>query len=752
MSETIENSATFTPQRYSLSDRDSYSIEGIECRLIASDDHQHVFKQRSGASEIRLFDHVQFSEALMDGSIMIHKKKTLSRSATDFRRSNTNLRDLPAKEKERILFYRGLCKFFDAKRVEYEQGICAQKVNLGATCLEWLLPQAKDELRSVYNQKGRSGQAEQRFNLNLPTSRHFARLYRAYQRHAGSTEAFVHQYRSPSTRAGRTNPDELQIRNQFVCGFASPKRPSMAHQRREYERHIRKENARRRELSLPKLKPVCRKTFERNISELDQFNVTAQRHGEKYALAKYRSSGIGFDYIQPLERVEMDEWKLDLIVILTDLGVWSTLAEEERAAVKRARLWATVAIDVATRCVLAFKIHLKDPCGETALETLELALTDKSEIADFIGASCSWPYHGMIETLVTDNGAAFTSEIFETGALSLGIELTRPRAGDARARPHIERSFKTFSQTFLNEYSGRTFSNVLEKGDRDPKKEATMFADTIARGILRQAIDIYHRTGHENLGGESPRNAWMRLTHKHAVEAAPDRDELRACLGIDQEGVVGSEGIHFLGLKFNSEYLQTHLFGETVPYRVSRLDISTISVWNDKLNEWVDVKATVAPPPDMSIYEWTIIAGRHEAEHGANVALDIAEADKAAQDVKQDARVAELRAGINPLHDRGKDRKWLERLNNQRFSSLRVIEGETAPKKTIDLSSPRGKEGETYERPVHWVEADPVQQPIRYQRQEEEDVSIESEKSSANFEDPVAETGSDDDASDISFE
>ncbi|MEE4013421.1 Mu transposase C-terminal domain-containing protein [Roseibium sp. FZY0029] len=748
-----ENSVVVEPRRYNLSERDDYFIDGIECRLIASDHRQHVFKQRSGSAEIKLFDHVQFSERLVDGSIVIRKRNTLSNSAKDRRQDRSILRNLPLSERERILFYRELCRYFDDKKVEWEKGLIDSKVNLGKACLDWLLPEAQAELKKAFNTRARSGKQQPRFNQELPSTRHFARLYRAYQRHECSGEAFVHRYRNGVTRARRTNPDELLIRNPYVLGYASPRRPSMAHQYGEYFKRIRAENKTRGEKNLPLLTPVCRKTFEKDISELDQFHVTAQRDGEKVALAKYKSSGIGFDYVYPLERVEMDEWKLDLIVILTDLGVWETLNEEERKAVERARLWATVAIDVATRCVLALKLHDRDPSGDMAIETLELALTDKSAIADFIGAACSWPYHGMIETIVTDNGAAFTSESFQTAALDLGIELMRPKAGDARARPHIERSFKTFSQTFLNEYSGRTFSNVLEKGDRDPKEEATLFADTIAHGILRQAIDIYHRTGHENLGGESPRSAWLRMTRQHPPEEAPDRDTLRACLGIDAERTVNSEGIRFLGLQYNSEHLQKHLHGKKALCRIDRLDISTISVWNGKLHEWFDVTANIAPPSDMSIYEWAIIGTRHEAEHGANVALEMDMAAEAAVDVRNSARIAELRSGINPLHNRGSDRAWLEWLDKERFASLRTIKRQSSPHKRIDLTAPREEDGKQYERPAFWDLADPVPEEDRYQRDEDKsDGSNVPGDDPVKVEDPRIDTWSDDDASDISFE
>jgi len=720
MNKSIERNLSAPVRRYRLDDRDVYAIDGVECRLVDSDEHRHVFKERNGDHAFKAFSHEDFAVLLDDGTVVIHRHRdAVAHAALRSRKRDVDLRDLPAKEQDRVLFYQGLCKYFDVKAVEREQGREGRKVNLGKACLEWLLPEAHEHLVAAYDRAKRAGKP-QRFRLGLPSARQFARLYRNYQACGGSAAAFAHRYRGTSSRAKRGSPDELRIRKEHQLGFACPSRPSMAHQYRAYCDAIRLDNRKRREDELPPLKAASRKTFEKGITELDQFWMTLQREGEKAALSKYGPSGEGFDYIHPLERVEMDEWKLDLFTILQDLGVWETMTAEEREAVKRARLWATVAIDVATRCVLALKLHHRAPGADTALETLELALTDKSAIADYIGAGCSWEYNGWIETIVTDNGSAFTSREFEIAAQDLKIELLHTRAGDPKARAHIERLFKTFSQQFLNEYSGRTFASVTEKGNYDPQAEATLCADVVAHGILRQAIDIYHNTPHEGLCGETPRHAWLRMTRDHPVEVPPDRDLLRKTFGLELERKVTKEGIRFMGLQFNSERLQRALHGKEVLLRVARLDVSTISVWNGR--EWFDIRSVIAPPDDMSIYEWAVIGARHMATHAGNHELAIDVAVDAANEVRKDARIAELRAGFNPLRSRGSDRAWLDALDRERFASLRVVEGrkETAP--LVNLTGPRCDPAKRYERPALWDEGSEPPDEDRYRVRPEDEV------------------------------
>ena len=306
---------------------------------------------------------------------------------------------------------------------------------------------------------------------------------------------------------------------------------------------------------------VHRSTFEEGIGRLDQFHVLAARKGEKFALARYRTDSGGHRPAKPLERVEIDEWQVDLMTLLVEVGVWKTLTPKEMAAVERSRLWCTAAIDVASRCILAAKLHDRDPCGDTAVEVLELALGDKSRLADQVGAASSWPYGGKIDALVSDNGSAYRSARFMTAAFDAFVEIVRPEAGQALRRPHIERFFGTLSTQFLHWYHGRTFSDYLRKGDHDPQAEATVCADAFAKGFLRQLIDVYHNTPHSELAGQTPHAAWMRLANKHGAPPAPGPKHMRRAFGLEFRRKVDKRGLRFLGLQYNSSEVQEH-FGK----------------------------------------------------------------------------------------------------------------------------------------------------------------------------------------------
>lgn len=96
-------------------------------------------------------------------------------------------------------------------------------------------------------------------------------------------------------------------------------------------------------------------------------------------------------------------------------------------------------------------------------------------------------------------------------------EIGHSRYGGRSAGARSHRVQLRGHQRIVSFYQGRTFKDVVEKGDADPVKEASMPMDRIEREYLRAILDIYHNTPHEGLGGETPHNAWVRQTQLHKV-------------------------------------------------------------------------------------------------------------------------------------------------------------------------------------------------------------------------------------------
>lgn len=193
--------------------------------------------------------------------------------------------------------------------------------------------------------------------------------------------------------------------------------------------------------------------------------------------------GKGLQLTRPLERVEIDEWTIDILSLLASAGILERLSEDDRKAFKltgKAVSWTlTVAICARTRCILAM-VMTPSATATAAVKALEMVLSGKGALSTAVKAYGRWHMHGLPEKIATDCGSAFKSRVFQTACADLGVEVLRTIAGTPEMRGRIERVFRTMSVSLLPELAGRTFSNILEKGDSDPDARACLTENDLA--------------------------------------------------------------------------------------------------------------------------------------------------------------------------------------------------------------------------------------------------------------------------------
>ena len=61
----------------------------------------------------------------------------------------------------------------------------------------------------------------------------------------------------------------------------------------------------------------------------------------------------------------------------------------------------------------------------------------------------------------------------------------------------------------LDRLNGRTFPNVVERGDHPSGGRACLDADDLAFALVRWIVDIYHDTPQRGLGGRTPLRQWQ---------------------------------------------------------------------------------------------------------------------------------------------------------------------------------------------------------------------------------------------------
>jgi hypothetical protein len=129
--------------------------------------------------------------------------------------------------------------------------------------------------------------------------------------------------------------------------------------------------------------------------------------------------------------------------------------------------------------------------------------------------------------------------------------------------------------------TGRTFGDIIEKGDYDAEARAALTADDLCAALIRWVVDIYHRLPHDGLDGEAPIDCWNRLVAKWGVSPAPDLRRRRIAFGTGLKRTVSRTGITVQGIRYHETFL-AHWFKDakdpTVNVRWYKEDLGAIEV------------------------------------------------------------------------------------------------------------------------------------------------------------------------------
>ena len=259
-----------------------------------------------------------------------------------------------------------------------------------------------------------------------------------------------------------------------------------------------------------------------------------------------------------------------LAVVQIDHTVADILLVEphNRSVVGRPTL--TLAIDVATRCVLGFCASFEAPSSLLVALCLEVAVFPKTD------AAADWPMYGLMKSIHSDNGREFHGQAFCRGCDLNGIDTIYRPPATPRFGGHIERLIGTFMRR-TRLLPGNTYSDMLGRRPRSAESRAALTLDDY-RSFLTDEIKRYHNRTHRTLG-TSPRSAWESAWRRgrgvEAPESPVSRERFLADFLPVRNRVVTREGIEIDGLRFSHECLQPHV--DPSVKRVIRIDPRDIS-------------------------------------------------------------------------------------------------------------------------------------------------------------------------------
>lgn len=481
-----------------------------------------------------------------------------------------------------------------------------------------------------------------------PTPSTLRRWLRKYENVGLDPIVLRDRYGRSGNRSDRLHPEIQAVLVRVAAGYGDSRRPTKKMLYHELVEAVEALNVVRADRGDATLTAPGMTALAREIGRLNAYQILAARKGLAAARNTFDPVRQGVTVTRPLERVEMDEWKVSLHAVLKRSDLWSGLSPAQKGAVKRTRVWVSVMLDCATRSVLAVHLIRKSPTAEDSMATMRMALLDKSGIARAAGCQSDWPMMGVYETLVTDTGASYIAEETRAANGDLGAEVMFPPAGLPQMRGRIERVFSTIHTQFVSLFHGRTFENVVEKGDYDAEAMAVINPEELYLWLVRYIVDVYHNTPHEGLGGETPYKCWQRLTNRYGVPLI-DRDTVGSIFGTTVERKLRRDGIEVFGIVYAHDDL--HLLHKArgardVVVRVDQTDMSRIFVLLDE--GWLTVPAK-RRDLGISLDAWL---NRRDADR--KTFADEAQAakpivDKARAEIRGFADDAERRAALVPL-------------------------------------------------------------------------------------------------------
>jgi putative transposase len=340
----------------------------------------------------------------------------------------------------------------------------------------------------------------------------------------------------------------------------------------------------------------CYNTVLARIRTLDRWKLARERHGRVRGDAKAGPAGAGIPNksdLKPLDFVQMDHAIVDVIVV----------DPETREEIGRP--WITLAIDVATRCILGFHLTFDAPSQTSVALALEHCCLPKDAWLKGLGISEPWLPFGLMKCIGWDNAKCFRNTNLINACREHNINPRYRKVRNPVHGAHIERVIGTYMGR-IHLIKGTTFSNTKEREDYRSGDKAIMTLQELMLWTIHEINGRYHNTKHNGLG-RTPIEAWNEVwTQDGAIRLPPipaNRRDFRLSLLPRVQRKIGREGIQRFALKYWDEGL-IPLIGAKHKFWVAHDPRNISRVYVQVGNTWIDIPWRDRTRAPIALWEW----------------------------------------------------------------------------------------------------------------------------------------------------
>lgn len=451
-----------------------------------------------------------------------------------------------------------------------------------------------------------------------------------YQRADGDLRALIPE----TTRRGgvgksRMSPEAETLLDAVIKDILL-RRETATHTDVRDELAVRINNANAQLAPSERMRLPAMSTIQRRVAALDLQQRLTAKQGIRSARRALRQHGQTAGPNLPLERVEIDHTRLDLIVV------------DDTDGLPLGRPTLTYCLDYATRYPLGYYLGFEPPSWHAVMECLHQAICPKPLVRKVFDTQHEWLACGVPVAMRIDNGKEFIGNDLKDACLLLGIVLEQAPVLSPEFKPGVERMFGTLNTGLIHGLPGTTFGSPLKRGDYDTIGQACVTLAEFERMLNVFLVDVYAQRFHRGMNG-IPAHRWAQACQSGFSPRLPSsREELLILLGRAQTRVIHSYGIELEGLRFNTAGLSTirhRLNGAPVKVKYHPGNLGQIHVFDPLGKEYVAVPALdAAYASGLSLWKHRVIRAHAREELGRVDIVALGEAKRQVRDIVDIAR------------------------------------------------------------------------------------------------------------------
>ena len=341
----------------------------------------------------------------------------------------------------------------------------------------------------------------------------------------------------------------------------------------------------------------------RRIKALDPWIVAHRQLGREEALRRVGPKPGTLQAHAPLAIVQIDHTLVDVHVV----------DDVHRKSIGRP--WITLAIDVASRCVLGFHLSLEAPSTASVAACIAHACSPKERWLDAKRIDAQWPLWGLPQRLQADNAREFKTEALSKGCAEWSIEMVWRPLGKPHYGGHIERLIGTLMGR-VHLLPGTTQANPVKRGRYRAEAAAQLTLAELERWIALEICERYHLSVHRTLR-TAPIHAWQDwFAPRGTAPAIPgDAERFRLSFMPIAYRKLQRDGLHFTDIRYWDNVLPTIArLGDTMLLRYDPSDLSRLYALGSDGRYWPIPYADIRQPAITLAEAKAAISGRDKSE------------------------------------------------------------------------------------------------------------------------------------------